>query len=184
MKRVSEQISGYKYGDAVVSSATLQDLENLKVSVGWTDQDDQYRHMAGEVLSGQTRQLVDHWRRGIIAGIPNLSRHSRTPDGEPLPDYQAKSGLRFEQWVLDTCFRAYDQDWLNYQHEIALRHTPARKNQTDAVRSTPQVPLPDVIVRFSAVTLLLSIVLLKLTAAPDGDPPAFVVSIAIFAPRL
>jgi hypothetical protein len=123
----------------------LQDLENLKISVGWTDQDERYRHMAGDVLSDQTKPLVDHWRRGIIAGIPNLIRHSRTPDGEPLPDYQTKSGLRFEQWVLDTCFRPYDQDWLNYQQEIALRHTSLKKNSTDGVNSTPYVPLRDII---------------------------------------
>ena len=145
MKKVAEQISGYTYGDAGASPVSLQDLENLKISVGWTGEDEQYRHMAGEVLSDQTKPLVDHWRRGIIAGIPNLIRHSRTPDGEPLPDYQTKSGLRFEQWVLDTCFRPYDQDWLNYQQEIALRHTSLKKNSTDGVNSTPHVPLRDII---------------------------------------
>jgi hypothetical protein len=142
---VSEQISGYTYGSADVSSVSLEDLENLKISVGWTEEDEHYRRMAGEVLSDRTRALVDHWRRGIIAGIPNLIRHSRTPAGEPIPDYQAKSGLRFEQWVLDTCFRPYDQDWLNYQQEIALRHTSLKKNTTDGVDSTPYVPLRDII---------------------------------------
>jgi len=97
------------------------------------------------VLSDQTQPLVDHWRREIIGNVPNLIRHSRTPAGEPIPDYSAKSGLRFEQWVLDTCLRPYDQDWLNYQHEIALRHTSQRKNATDRVDSTPYVPLRDII---------------------------------------
>ena len=145
MKKVGEQISGYTYGDAAVSAVSLKDLENLKISVGWTEEDEQYRHTAGEVLADQTRPLVDHWRRVIIGGIPNLIRHSRAPDGEPLPDYQTKSGLRFEQWVLDTCFRPYDQEWLNYQQEIALRHTSFKKNKTDGVDSTPYVPLRDII---------------------------------------
>ena len=145
MKKVAEQISGYTYGAAGTSPVSLQDLENLKISVGWTEEDERYRHMAGEVLADQTKPLVDHWRREIIGSIPNLIRHSRTPDGEPLPDYQTKSGLRFEQWVLDTCFRPYDQDWLNYQHEIALRHTSLKKNATDGVDSTPYVPLRDII---------------------------------------
>ena len=144
MKQIAEQISGYTYGAADTSPVSLQDLENLKVSVGWTDEDERYRHMAGEVLADQTKPLVDHWRREIIGNIPNLIRHSRTPEGAPLPDYQAKSGLRFEQWVLDTCFRPYDQDWLNYQHEIALRHTSQKKNHTDGVDSTPYVPLRDI----------------------------------------
>jgi hypothetical protein len=145
MKKVADQISGYTYGEAAVSSVSLQDLENLKTTIGWTDEDDHYRHLAGEVLSDQTKPLVDHWRRTIIGGIPNLIRHSRTPDGQPLPAYQTQSGLRFEQWVLDTCLRPYDQDWLNYQQEIALRHTSLKKNKTDAVDSTPYVPLRDII---------------------------------------
>ncbi len=145
MKKVAEQISGYTYGATDVSSVSLADLENLKISVGWTAEDDRFRHMAGEVLSHQTRTLVDQWRRQIIGSIPNLIRHSRTPGGGPLPEYQLKSGLRFEQWVLDTCFRPYDQDWLNYQQEIALRHTSLKKNKTDGVHSTPYVPLRDII---------------------------------------
>ena len=46
---------------------------------------------------------------------------------------------------MDTCLRPYDQEWLNYQQEIALRHTTAKKNQVDGVRSTPFVPLSDII---------------------------------------
>ena len=34
---------------------SVQDLENLKTSVGWTEEDERYRHMAGEVLADQTR---------------------------------------------------------------------------------------------------------------------------------
>jgi hypothetical protein len=151
MKKVAEQISGYTYGVADASPVSLQDLENLKVSVGWTEEDERYRRMAGEVLSDQTQPLVDHWRREIIGNVPNLIRHSRTPAGEPIPDYSAKSGLRFEQWVLDTCLRPYDQDWLNYQHEIALRHTSRKKNTTDGVDSTPYVPLRDIIAFIAAM---------------------------------
>ena len=46
---------------------------------------------------------------------------------------------------LDTCFRPYDRDWLNYQQEIALRHTSLKKNKTDGVKSTSHVPLRDII---------------------------------------
>jgi len=42
---------------------------------------------------------------------------------------------RFYQWILDTCNRSYDQTWLDYQQEIGLRHTYAKKNQTDHVAS-------------------------------------------------
>ena len=97
--------------------------------------------MAGRVLEEQTQKIVEHWRSGIIAAIPNLAKHSRTPEGEPNPDYLAASNLRFQQWILDTCLRPYDQAWLNYQQEIAIRHTSIKNNQTDGMKSTSHVPL-------------------------------------------
>ena len=147
MKQVSEHIPGYSYGTAEVapSSVSMRGLEDLKISAGCTEEDEHYLRLAGEVLADQTKQIVDHWRSGIIARIPHLPRHSRTPEGNASPEYLAGSNLRFQQWILDTCQRLYDQDWLNYQQEIARRHTAVKKNQTDGVRSTPQVPLQDAI---------------------------------------
>jgi hypothetical protein len=141
------QIPGYSYGTAEVpkSPVSTTELGDLQTSAGFTEEDHRFLRLAGEVLAGQTRQIVEHWRAGIIAGIPNLARHSRTPEGEPIPEYLAKSNLRFEQWILDTCLRPYDQDWTDYQQEIARRHTSAKKNQVDGVRSTPFVPLRDII---------------------------------------
>jgi Protoglobin len=116
MKKVADDIHGYTYGmtDVGTSRVSMQELEDLKVSVGFTEEDQNYLQLAGEVLADQTRQIVEHWRSGIIARIPNLARHSRTPEGDVIPDYLAKSNLRFEQWILDTCLRPYDQDWINY----------------------------------------------------------------------
>ena len=147
MKTIAKSIPGYFYGtpDVPPSPVSIQDLESLKISAGFTDNDAQYLRLAGEVLSDQTEKIVAHWRSGIIAGIPNLARHSRSPEGDPIPEYLANSNLRFQQWILDTCLRPYDQDWINYQQEIAQRHTSARKNKVDDVRSTPYVPLRDVL---------------------------------------
>jgi hypothetical protein len=147
MKHVAEEIRGYTYGSTEVStsSISLLELEKLKTTVGFTAEDEAALRIAGDVLVDQTEQIVLHWRSGIIANIPNLARHSRTPEGQPNPEYLNRSNLRFQQWILDTCLRPYDQDWLNYQQEIALRHTSAKKNQTDQVQSTPYVPLRDVI---------------------------------------
>lgn len=147
MKKVADHIHGYTYGadDVPASPVSLQDLENLKITVGFTAEDERYLKIAGEVLAGQTEEIVRHWRSGIIAGIPHLARHSRTPEGDPIPEYLGQSNFRFQQWILDTCLRPYDQDWLNYQQEIALRHTSLKKNKTDGVRSTPHVPLRDII---------------------------------------
>lgn len=140
-------ISGYSYGspDVPRSPVSMEQLQSLKASAGFTEEDARHLRLAGEVLNDQTTQIVAHWRSGIIVAIPNLARHSRTPEGQPIPEYLAKSNLRFEQWILDTCLRPYDQDWLNYQQEIAARHTSSKKNKTDGVDSTASVPLSDVI---------------------------------------
>ena len=148
MKTISENIPGYSYGnkDVAASSITIKDLEQLKITAGFSKEDERYLRLAGEVLQDQTKQIVEHWRSRIIAGIPHLARHSRTPEGDPIPEYLAASNVRFQQWILDTCLRPYDQDWINYQQEIARRHTSAKKNKTDGVRSTSYVPLRDIIV--------------------------------------
>jgi len=147
LKRIAGNIEGYSYGEDSVprSTVSIGDLTNLKISAGFTDEDERYLRIAGEVLADQTEKIVAHWRAGIIASIPHLARHSRTTEGQALPDYLAKSNLRFQQWILDTCLRPYDQDWIDYQQEIGLRHTSLKKNKVDGVRSTPCVPLPDVI---------------------------------------
>jgi Protoglobin len=152
MQFVADRIPGYLYGDPslTVAPVTLEELASLMVSVGFTDEDRRSLQLAGEVLSDQTNAIVTRWRSDIIAGIPHLARHSRGPGGEPLPNYLGQSNLRFEQWILDTCLRPYDQDWLNYQYEIALRHTSLKKNLVDGVKSTPFVPYRD-IVAFTAV---------------------------------
>jgi hypothetical protein len=147
MKTVASNIPAYAYGNAGVGAASvsLEDLERLKVTIGFTAEDERFLRLAGEVLADQTQRIVEHWRGEIIASIPHLARHSRTPEGDPLPQYLAQSGLRFQQWILDTCLRPYDQDWLNYQQEIALRHTSLKKNQADGVRSTTHVPFRDIV---------------------------------------
>jgi len=147
MKGHSKEILGYTYGADTVetSSISLKELQELKVTVGLREEDERYLRLAGEVLGDQVKQVVEHWRSRIIASIPNLARHTRSPEGNPLPEYLAKSNQRFEQWILDTCLRPYDQTWLDYQQEIALRHTSLKKNLVDCVQSTDHVPLRDII---------------------------------------
>src|SRR5271166_366535 len=147
MRKVAEQIPGYSYGTPEVakSPVSVRELDNLEISAGFTEEDQRYLRLAGDVLADQTKQIVDRWRGGIFAGIPSLAKHPSTPEGDPIPEYLAKSNLRFQQWILDTYLRPYDQDWLDYQQEIALRHTASKKNQVDGVRSTPYIPLRDVI---------------------------------------
>ena len=147
MKKVTDTIPGYSYGspEVVKSPVSMGELAELKRSASFTEEDERYLRLAGEVLADQTKRIVEHWRSGIIASIPHLARHSRTPEGNPLSEYLANSNLRFQQWILDTCLRPYDQDWANYQQEIAFRHMTSKKNKTDGVQSTPYVPFRDII---------------------------------------
>ena len=135
MRRGTEEIPGYSYGLAEVarSPVSVEQLAELKVSAGFTEEDERYLRLAGQVLGDQVEQVVHHWRNDIIASIPSLARHSRTPEGEAIPAYLERSNARFCQWILDTCLRPYDQDWINYQQEIGLRHTSLKKNEVDGV---------------------------------------------------
>lgn len=168
MKKVAAFIPGYSYGSPEVprSPVSMRVWENLKESAAFTEEDQHYLQLAGQVLSGQTEKIVHHWRSTIIGKLPNLARHSRAPDGSALPEYSSASGLRFEQWILDTCLRPYDQDWLNYQQEIALRHTTLKKNQTDGVQSTRYVPLRDII----AFTTIMNETIKPYLAAKGNSP--------------
>lgn len=147
MESLDRKIPGYDYGNPALtpSIVSMSELALLKISAQFSDEDTRYLLLAGNVLQPHVKQIVSRWRTDIIASIPHLARHSRDPQGCPLPPYLAASSLRFEQWILDVCRRPYDQQWLDYQQEIALRHTIAKKNVTDGVLSTDHVPLRDII---------------------------------------
>ena len=42
---------------------------------------------------------------------------------------------------MDVTVRPHDRDWINYQEEIGLRHTPAKTNKSDNEDTPPLVPL-------------------------------------------
>ena len=109
-KMVAEEIPSYTYGtaEAAQSPISVKELEQLKQTVGFTNEDEKYLNLAGEVLADQTKELVETWR-GVIAKVPHLAKHSRDPKGQPIAPYSENSGLRFQQWILDTCFRPHDQ---------------------------------------------------------------------------
>lgn len=138
----TEQIDGYTYGteDAAHSPLTLADLDRLKATVNLTEADERYLRMAGDVLADQAHEMVDTWRE-LIGSHGFLAHYSAKPDDEPNPEYSEASEPRFAQWVIDVCRRPYDQAWLDYQQEIGLRHTRAKKNQTDHVESAEHIPL-------------------------------------------
>lgn len=135
-------IAGYTFGteQAANSPLTLNDLELLKQTVLFTDEDERCLRLAGEVLQDQVDAVLDLWY-GFVAANSHLVHYFSSASGQPNSDYLTAVRKRFAQWILDTCNRPYDQNWLNYQQEIGLRHTYAKKNQTDLVEAVPHIGL-------------------------------------------
>lgn len=135
-------IAGYTFGteQAANSPLTLNDLELLKQTVLFTDEDERCLRLAGEVLQDQVDAVLDLWY-GFVAASSHLVHYFSSASGQPNSDYLTAVRKRFAQWILDTCNRPYDQNWLNYQQEIGLRHTYAKKNQTDLVEAVPHIGL-------------------------------------------
>jgi len=134
----STRISGYAYGNVPPSPVSLQDFERLKQAVMFTEEDERYLRMAGQVLADQIDEILDLWY-GFVGSHDFLVHYFAGPDGQPDRHYLEAVRNRFGQWILDTCLRPYDQEWLNYQHEIGLRHHRTKKNRTDGVESVPFV---------------------------------------------
>jgi Protoglobin len=135
-------IPGYNYGnpDVAQSPVSDEDLGLLKQSVLFADEDERYLRLAGEVLQDQVEDVLDVWY-GFVASHDHLVHYFAGPDGQPDAEYLGRVRARFGQWIRDLCGRAWDREWLDYQEEIALRHTPAKKNKTDGVQTAENVPL-------------------------------------------
>lgn len=133
-------VAGYTYDAAPRSTVTETDLDQIKASLLFTPDDTAALAQAGEVLEGQVEDVLDVWY-GFVASQPHLLAYFSTPGGDPLPDYLARVRVRFAHWILDTCRRPYDAQWLAYADEIGRRHMPPTKNTTDGAPSVPLVPM-------------------------------------------
>ncbi len=128
-------IKGYDYGLPTLetSPVSLTDLEFLKKTLLWSEDDTKYLRMAGEVLSSQIDEILDLWY-GYVGSYQHLV-YFFTDGKEAIGEYLDAVRLRFGQWIKDLCLRNYDQNWLDYQYEIAKRHHKTKKNLTDNVQS-------------------------------------------------
>jgi len=158
-----EKIHGYTYGtDAVKRSpVTLEDFNLMKKSVLFDDEDLKYLRMSHEILKDQVEEILDVWY-GFVGSNPHLLASFTDPsDGKPIGEYLAAVRKRFGQWILDTARAEYDQQWLDYQHEIGLRHHRTKKNLTDKVHSTDHVQFRDLFLLIFPITFTLKPFLAK-----------------------
>ena len=81
-----KQIPGYSYGAAEVpkSHVSMRELIDLQTCAGLTHEDHHFLRLAGEVLADQTKQIVEHWRSGIIASIRILRGIRARPKAIPF----------------------------------------------------------------------------------------------------
>jgi hypothetical protein len=133
-------IPGYTRGtpDIQVSPISDADFELLKTTVLLSREDLDHLRLAGEVLDDQVEAVLDVWY-GFVGSHPHLLKYFSGGDGQPNAAYLEAVRKRFGQWIRDLCAASYDRAWLDYQYEIGLRHTRAKKNRTDGVRSASDV---------------------------------------------
>jgi hypothetical protein len=161
-------IPGYTYGtDAVARSPVgLQELELLKATLLLGDDDLAALRRSGEVLAPRVEEILDVWY-GFVGTNPHLLAAFSGPDGQPDQAYLAAVRRRFGRWILDTARADYDQAWLDYQHEIGLRHHRTGKNRTDGARAADHIPLRYVLALLMPITTTLKPFLAEGGAAPE-----------------
>lgn len=154
---MTTSIPGYTAGTQAVrrSPLSLDDFARMQRSVLFGDDDVRALRQSYDVVKDQVDAILDVWY-GFVGSQPHLlASFSHRDTGQPLGDYLARVRQRFGQWILDTATADYDQAWLDYQHEIGLRHHRAAKNQTDAAASTALVPFRDLFLLVVPVTTTL-----------------------------
>jgi len=137
--QVPLQIPGYDFDspNKARSPVSDEDLLHLEQTLGWTANDAALLLKHADFFREHAERMVDSWR-AVIGSQPHLAQWFFGPDGKPDETYKARVKARFVQWVVDVATRPHDRTWLDYQEEIGLRHTPEKKNKTDA-RQTPMV---------------------------------------------
>jgi hypothetical protein len=132
-------LKGYDFGAATVprSPVSMDDLEQLQALLRFDEADVRRLRQIGELLAPELMSFMEQlmeWT-GPIA-MTSVVRNDGTVDEA----YAEAAHRRFAQGFLDTCTRQFDRSWLDYQHEVGLRHHRAKKNVTDGGHATPHIP--------------------------------------------
>jgi protoglobin len=162
-------IPGYTYGTQAVprSPVSLQELELLQATLLLGEDDLAALRRSGDILAPRVEEILDVWY-GFVAANPHLLTAFSNAHGQPDQHYLAAVRRRFGQWILDTAAADYDQGWLDYQHEIGLRHTRrGKKNQTDGADAADHIPLRYILALLVPITTTLRPFLAGGGAAPE-----------------
>jgi hypothetical protein len=165
---IQTDIPGYTYGtDAVPRSpVSLDELQLLQTTLLLDDNDLAALRQSHDLLAPRVEAILDVWY-GFVGANAHLLAAFTGPDGQPNQQYLDAVRRRFGRWILDTARAEFDQAWLDYQHEIGVRHTRRGKNRTDGVEAADQVPLRYVLALLIPITTTLKPFLAEGGAAPD-----------------
>ena len=148
------------------SPVSLDEFELMQKSALFGQDDVRYLRMSHDVLRPHVEDILDVWY-GFVGANPHLLASFSDPQGNPVGAYLDGVRKRFGQWILDTARAEYDQRWLDYQHEIGLRHYRTKKNQTDDVQAASIVPFRDLFPLVFPITFTLKPFLAKAGHSPD-----------------
>jgi hypothetical protein len=154
---MSSSIVGYTYGTSEVgpSPIRLSDFESMKKSALFGEEDVRQLRLSHAIVADQVEAILDVWYGFVGSNEHLVASFSAKHGGKPLPEYLSSVRKRFGKWILDTARAEYDQAWLDYQHEIGLRHHRSKKNATDGAPSTEVVPFRDLFALIFPVTFTL-----------------------------
>ena len=123
--------------DLAKSPLDLEDLRLLQETLLFGPADVEALRLSLPLVKNQSDDILDVWY-GFVASTPQLVKYfSHGTTGKPDAEYLGKVRVRFAKWITDTAEADYDQSWLDYAHEIGLRHHVTKKNRTDGVESVP-----------------------------------------------
>jgi hypothetical protein len=165
---IKTDIPGYTYGtDAVPHSpVSLDELQQLETTLLLGENDLAALRRSGDLLAPRVEDILDVWY-GFVGANPHLLAAFSGPGGQPNQAYLAGVRRRFGRWILDTARAEFDQAWLDYQHEIGVRHTRSGKNRTDGVQAADHIPLRYVLALLIPITATLKPFLARGGATPE-----------------
>ncbi|HEY9260333.1 protoglobin domain-containing protein [Chitinophaga sp.] len=113
------------------SPLDAQMLVRLKRMLLFTNDDEQYLIMAGNILTAHTEDILNNWYDYILKN--NYLAYYFTRDGAPDVNYLQTLRPHFRKWITDLCTRQEGNTWWQFEERIAaqLQLKPALTTNMD-----------------------------------------------------
>lgn len=101
------------------SPLDAQMMVRLKRMLLFTNDDEQYLIMAGNILVAHTEDILNNWYDYILKN--NYLAYYFTRDGAPDLDYLQTLRPHFRKWIIDLCTRQEGNSWWQFEERIAAQ---------------------------------------------------------------